>query len=125
MESLLNNKTKRLEAVFLPCNFKDDQKWDFKQDGNESYDKGIIINRGSGKCLTFEKEYDNNLNSNVSKKKETMLAFLAKVVKETIEKVEVPYISNCEKLRNSTASNLWKESQLWLMNNTTGSNSII
>ena len=125
MDSLLNNKTKRLEAVFLPCSFKHDQKWDFKQDGNESYDKGIIINRGSGKCLTFEKEYDNNLNSNVSKKKETMLTFLAKVVKETIEKVEVPYISDCEKLRNSTASNLWKESQLWLMNNTTGSNSII
>ena len=119
MEALLNNKTKRIGAVFLSCNFKDEQKWDFKVEENGSDNVGIIINRGSGQCLTFKRKQKS---IDVSKKKEKMLAFLAKVVKETMEKVEAPYISDCEKIRNSTVSNQWKESQLWHMNISTGSN---
>ena len=119
MEALMNNKTKRIGAVFLSCNFKDEQKWDFKLEENGSNNVGIIINRRSGKCLTFKAEQNS---SDISKKKEKMLAFLAKVVKETMEKVEAPYISDCEKIRNSTVSNQWKETQLWHMKITTGSN---
>ena len=111
----MNNRTHRLEAVFLPCNFKIDQKWNFIREEGGPINTGALINRNSGMCLTFSKEMEGN--SKFSKKKEKMLAFLAKVVKETIQKVEAPFLSDCEANRSSSGFRPTKTFQRWLMMN--------
>ena len=117
MEALMNNKTRRLEAVFLPCNFKDDQKWNFILEEDGPINTGALINKNSGMCLTFSKEVDEKGNVKVAKKKEKMLAFLAKVVKETIQKVEAPFLSDCEANGSSSVLRPTKTFQRWLMMN--------
>ena len=115
MEPVFNNHTKRLEVGFFPCNFKDDQKWDFKQEEHGSSNGGQIIDRKNGKCLMFAKENADNAQSDIKKKKEKMIAFLSKIVKETIMKAEVPYVSDCESIENATDSTINNKLQNWRM----------
>ena len=117
LEALMNNKTNRLETVFFPCNFKDDQKWNFIPEEGGPNNIGTLINSNNGKCLTFSKENDRKGNNKVAKKKEKMLAFLAKVVKETIQKVEAPFLSDCEAIERSSSLRPMKTIQKWLMMN--------
>ena len=113
MEAIINNKTNRLEAVFLPCNFKDDQKWNFIPEEGGPTNIGALINRNSGKCLTFSKENNKKGSNKAAKKKEKMLAFLAKVVKETIQKIEAPFLSDCEAIERSSSLRPMRAIQRW------------
>ena len=115
MEAVFNNKTKRLEVGFFPCNFKDEQKWDFKQEEHGSSNSGQIIDRKNGKCLMFSKENVDNAQSDIRKKKEKMIAFLSKIVKETVMKAEVPYVSDCELMHNAAGSTNNNKFQKWQM----------
>ena len=117
MEPVLNNKTKKLDAIFNPCNFKDEQKWDYVQVENGSGDGGQIINKKTGHCLTFDKQNGDSAKADTKKKKEKMLSFLSKIVKETIMKAEIPYISDCEMIENLSGPIISKELQKWRMTN--------
>ena len=61
IEPLLNNNTERTEAVFLPCNFQDEQKWKFIEVNNG----GMLINVATGKCLTFTNEQEKRDNKDI------------------------------------------------------------
>ena len=117
MEPVFNNNTKHLEVGFFPCNFKDEQKWDFKQEEYGSSNGGQIIDRKNGKCLMFAKENVDNAQTDIIKKKEKMIAFLSKIVKETVMKAEVPYVSDCELIQNTAGSTINNKFQKWQMKN--------
>ena len=109
IEPLLNNNTARTEAMFLPCNFQDEQKWKFIEVNNG----GILINVATGKCLTFtnEQEKRDTKDKETSMKKSKMLSMLAKLVRDSVDKVQSPYLLTCDK---STSSNIF-QSQIWLL----------
>ena len=55
IEPILNKKTQKIEAVFLPCNFKDEQKWKLLSlSESNSVNDGKLSNVASGQCLTFK-----------------------------------------------------------------------
>ena len=92
IEPVLNNKTKRAEAFFMPCDFQAKQKWKF----DKSSDTGIgrLINIDTRQCLHFSSK-DFGLEQKL-KKRNKMLSFLAKVVKDTVEEIQTPYLSDCK-----------------------------
>ena len=119
IEPLFNKKSEKLEAVFLPCNFQPEQKWIFEIRTGKEIVNGMLINLATGKCLTFEsttmkvKVHVGSKDKNDKDVKNKLLSFLTKVVKESVEKVQTPYIFNCKKSNNSHTF----QSQIWLMGN--------
>ena len=112
IEPLFNNKTKKLEAVFLPCNFQDEQKWTFEELTNDDIDCGLLRNVASAKCLTFSSTEKSDTKEKSSMKKSKMLSMLAKLVKESVEKVDPPYLMPCDKSQNSDILS----DQKWILN---------
>ena len=113
IEPLLNNNTQSTEAVFLPCNFQDEQKWNFfKLNNDQDVNSGMLINVATEKCLTFTNimKQDSD-NDNRSMKKSKMLSMLATLVRDSVDKVQSPYLITCDK---STSSINFK-SQIWLL----------
>lgn len=115
IEPLFNNKTGRLEAVFLPCNFQPEQQWKFEKSNDGENERGTLINVGNRKCLTFNSAEEQSGGTKY-KRKNNMLSFLAKVVKESVEEVQTPYIYNCE---NSGNSHIF-QSQIWRLDFSNG-----
>ena len=119
IEPLFNKKSQKLAAVFVPCNFQPEQKWVFEKRTGKEIVNGMLINVATGKCLTFESttmQVKMHTGSKVKIHKDTknkMLSFLTKVVKESVEEVQTPYIFNCKKSNNSRTFH----SQIWLMGN--------
>ena len=113
IEPLLNNNTERIEAVFLPCNFQDEQKWKFVEKAgdlnNDDTINGMLINVASGKCLTFANTEKRDTKESMKKSK--MLSMLAKLVRDSVDKVQSPYLLTCDK---STTSNI-SQSQVWFL----------
>ena len=108
IEPLLNNNTERTEAVFLPCNFQDEQKWKFVEVNNG----GMLLNVATGKCLTFTTtEKKDAKDKETSMKKSKMLSMLAKLVRDSVDKVQSPYLSTCDK---STSSKIFQY-QIWFL----------
>ena len=105
IEPVFNNKTKRPEAFFMPCDFQAKQKWKFE----ESSDTGIgrLINIDTRQCLHFSSK-DFGLEQKL-KKRNKMLSFLAKVVKDTVEEIQTPYLSDCKESPRPTPI----KSQAW------------
>ena len=115
IEPLFNNKTGRLEAVFLPCNFQPEQQWKFEKSNDRENERGTLVNVGNRKCLTFSSSEEQSGGTKY-KRKNNMLSFLAKVVKESVEEVQTPYIYNCEHSRNSHIF----QSQIWRLDFSNG-----
>ena len=91
IEPISNNKTKRSEAFFMPCDFQSKQKWKFEKSSDTGI--GTLKNVETGECLDFSsKDFGLQVKQ---KKKNKMLSFLAKVVKETVEDIQAPYLSEC------------------------------
>ena len=92
IEPVLNNKTKRTEAFFMPCDFQAKQKWKFDKISDTGI--GRLINIDTRQCLHFSSK-DFGLEQKL-KKRNKMLSFLAKVVKDTVEEIQTPYLSDCK-----------------------------
>ena len=114
MEPIINKKAQKIEAVFLPCNFKDEQKWKLLSlSESNSVNDGKLSNVASGQCLTFKnKDEKANVSRKNDKKKNKMLSMLTNIVKDSVEKSKSPYLVNCES--NNTNIDVLL-SQIWLL----------
>ena len=98
MEPSFNKETKMFEALFFPCNFKAEQKWEFLGI-SESADinHGKLLNVASEKCLTFNnKDEKAKISRKSDKKKNKILSMLTSIVKDSVEKMKSPYLLECE-----------------------------
>ena len=98
MEPSFNKETKKFEALFFPCDFKDEQKWKFLGT-SESADinHGKLFNVASEKCLTFNnKDEKAKISRKSNKKKNKILSMLTSIVKDSVEKMKSPYLLECE-----------------------------
>ena len=98
MEPSFNKETKLFEALFFPCDFKDEQKWKFLSI-SESADinHGKLFNVASEKCLTFNnKDEKAKISRKSNKKKNKILSMLTSIVKDSVEKMKSPYLLECE-----------------------------
>ena len=113
MEPISSKKAQKIEAVFLPCNFKDEQKWKLLSlSESNSVNDGKLSNVASGQCLTFKnKDEKANISRKNVQKKNKMLSMLTNIVKDSVEKMQSPYLSNCES--NNTSIDVF-HSQIWL-----------
>ena len=98
MEPSFNKETKLFEALFFPCDFKDEQKWKFLSI-SESADinHGKLFNVASEKCLTFNnKDEKAKISRKSNKKKNKILSMLTSIVKDSVETMKSPYLLECE-----------------------------
>ena len=123
IEALFNNDTQKLEVDFVPCNFQDEQKWIFQKRTGTEMVSGMLVNVATRKCLVFQTpgrdvnvhiaRADKYSKKELSRKKNKVLEYLAKVVKESVEEVQTPYMFDCA---TSSDSHTFR-SQTWLLGN--------
>ena len=114
LEPMINNNTKNSETVFLPCTFKDEQKWTFLPlSESANINHGKLFHLSSEKCLTFKNkdEKANSSRKNVTNKNK-ILSMLTKIVKDSVEKMKSPYLVECED--NNVNSALF-HLQIWVL----------
>ena len=98
MEPSFNKETKKFEALFFPCDFKEEQKWEFLGiPESADINHGKLFHLSSEKCLTFKNkdEKANSSRKNVTNKNK-ILSMLTKIVKDSVEKMKSPYLVECE-----------------------------
>ena len=114
IEPIFNNETQKIEAVFLPCNFQDEQKWKFLSLSQYSYasNHGKLSNVASGQCLTFNNKEKANTQRKKLKKKNKVLSMLTNIVKDSIEKMKSPHLFKCDS--NKYDVDVF-QSQIWVL----------
>ena len=115
IEPILNKETQKIEAVFLPCNFQDEQMWEFLglSQTSEASNYGQLSNVASGQCLTFnvDNEKANTPRKNV-RVKNKVLSMLTNIVKDSVEKMKSPHLFKCDS--NKLNIDVFR-SQIWVL----------